>query len=56
VAFTSCLYLAAVPSRLIALNAVDLAIIGIYFVALLGIGFYLKGPVGKGRRLLPLGV
>ena len=48
-AFTVGLYLAAVPSRLIALNAVDLAIIGVYFVAVLGIGFYLKGQSATGE-------
>lgn len=31
------------PTRLISLNAVDIAIIAIYFVVVLAIGFYLKG-------------
>jgi SSS family solute:Na+ symporter len=46
---TLALYLAAVPSRLISLNAVDLAIIGIYFIAVLAIGFYLKGQSSTGE-------
>jgi SSS family solute:Na+ symporter len=35
-------------TRLISLNAVDLAIIAIYFVAVLAIGFYLKGRASTG--------
>lgn len=35
--------------RLIHLNAVDVAIIAIYFVAVLGIGFYLKGQAETGE-------
>ncbi len=35
--------------RLISLNAVDLAIIAIYFVFVLGIGFYLKGQSETGE-------
>src|SRR6266498_3571364 len=35
--------------RLIALNPVDLAIIVIYFAAVLGIGFYLKGQAKTGE-------
>src|SRR5579872_2021124 len=31
-----------VPSRLVSLSAVDLAIITLYFIAVIGIGFYLK--------------
>jgi hypothetical protein len=30
------------PNRLVALNGVDIAIIVIYFIAVLGIGFYLS--------------
>ena len=44
-----CLLLDATPSRLISLSGVDLAIIAIYFVAVLGIGFYLKGQAGTGE-------
>jgi len=36
------LILEAVPQRLMHLSPVDLCIIGLYFVAVLGIGFYLK--------------
>src|SRR5918992_5689529 len=36
------LLLQSAPSRLISLNFVDLLIIGIYFAAVLAIGFYLK--------------
>jgi SSS family solute:Na+ symporter len=36
-------------ARLIHLNPVDVAIIAIYFVAVLGIGFYLKGQSGTGK-------
>ena len=32
----------ASPSRLLSLSTVDLAIIGLYFIAVIGIGFYLK--------------
>jgi SSS family solute:Na+ symporter len=46
---TLALYLAAAPSRLISLSAVDLAIIVIYFIAVLGIGFYLKGQAHTGE-------
>ena len=41
--------MSAIPERLIHLNPVDLAIIAIYFVAVLGIGFYLKGQSGTGK-------
>ncbi len=41
--------LAAAPSRLISLNGIDIAIIAIYFVAVLAIGFYLKGQSGTGE-------
>jgi solute:Na+ symporter, SSS family len=44
-----CFLLDAAPSRLISLSGVDLAIIAIYFVAVLGIGFYLKGQAGTGE-------
>jgi SSS family solute:Na+ symporter len=37
------------PSRLISLNGVDLAVIVIYFVAVLAIGFYLKGQAETGE-------
>jgi solute:Na+ symporter, SSS family len=37
------------PSRLVSLNSVDVAIIVIYFVAVLGIGFYLKGQAETGE-------
>jgi SSS family solute:Na+ symporter len=46
---TLALYLATAPSRLISLSAVDLAIIVIYFAAVLGIGFYLKGQAETGE-------
>src|SRR6201993_2220125 len=36
------MFLAAVPERLVHLGAVDVAIIVIYFVFVLGLGFYLK--------------
>src|SRR6202142_2596274 len=36
------LFLQSVSSRLVSLSAVDLAIITLYFVAVIGIGFYLK--------------
>src|SRR4030081_858380 len=45
---TLCLFQNA-PSRLISLNGVDLAVIVIYFVAVLGIGFYLKGQAETGE-------
>ncbi len=40
--------LQAAPGRLIALNPVDIAIIAIYFAAVLAIGFYLKGRASTG--------
>src|SRR5512138_2197646 len=40
---------APAPSRLISLNGVDLTIIVAYFVAVLGIGFYLKGQAETGE-------
>jgi solute:Na+ symporter, SSS family len=39
----------ASPSRLISLSPIDIAIIAIYFVAVLGIGFYLKGMAETGE-------
>src|SRR5215813_7413558 len=36
-------------ARLISLNPIDIAIITIYFVAVLAIGFYLKGQSGTGE-------
>ncbi len=41
--------IAAAPTRLISLNGVDIAIIAIYFVAVLAIGFYLKGQSSTGE-------
>ncbi|MBS1871791.1 MAG: sodium:solute symporter family protein [Acidobacteria bacterium] len=41
--------LAAAPSRLISLAGIDIAIIAIYFLAVLAIGFYLKGQSGTGE-------
>src|SRR5689334_24890861 len=46
---TLALYLAAAPSRLISLSAVDLVIIIVYFAAVLAIGFYLKGQSKTGE-------
>jgi SSS family solute:Na+ symporter len=46
---TLALYLASASSRLINLSAVDLAIIVVYFVAVLAIGFYLKGQAETGE-------
>src|ERR1700738_3307413 len=43
------LFLHTAPSRLISLNGVDMAIIAIYFVAVLAIGFYLKGQTSTGE-------
>ena len=43
------LMLATAPERLIVLNPVDLAIIAIYFVAVLMIGFYLKERASTGE-------
>ena len=43
------LLLASAPTRLITLSGVDMAIIAIYFCAVLGIGFYLKGRSGTGE-------
>src|SRR5260221_6362535 len=36
------LLIANVPSKIVSLNSVDIAIIVLYFAAVLGIGFYLK--------------
>ena len=43
------LFLQAAPSRLISLNGVDIAIIVIYFAAVLAIGYYLKGQSETGE-------
>ncbi len=43
-----CLFLQTASARLIRLNWVDMAIIAIYFAAVLGIGFYLKGQAKTG--------
>src|SRR5690349_6044165 len=42
-------FAAAVPSRLISLSGVDIAIIAIYFLAVLAIGWYLKGQSETGE-------
>jgi SSS family solute:Na+ symporter len=42
-------------SRLISLSGVDMAIIAIYFVAVLAIGFYLKGQSGTGEDFFMAG-
>jgi SSS family solute:Na+ symporter len=39
----------AAPSRLVSLSGIDAAIIVIYFIAVLGIGFYLKGQTSTGE-------
>jgi solute:Na+ symporter, SSS family len=39
----------AAPTRLLSLSGVDLAIVAIYFIAVLAIGFYLKGKSGTGE-------
>ena len=44
-----CLLLDASPSKLISLSTVDLTIIAIYFVAVLWIGYYLKGQSETGE-------
>jgi len=48
---TNCIALLSIggAARLISLNGIDLAIIVIYFVAVLGIGFYLKGQAETGE-------
>src|ERR1700687_1132808 len=46
---TLCLLLNTAPSRLITLNGSDIAIIAIYFLAVLAIGFYLKGRSNTGE-------
>src|SRR6202158_1386366 len=46
---TLCLLLNTAPSRLITLNGSDIAIIAIYFLAVLAIGFYLKGQSSTGE-------
>ncbi len=40
--FLPAMLLASAPSRLLSLSSVDVVIIALYFVAVLGIGFYLK--------------
>ena len=42
-------FLQSTPSRLVSLNGVDIAIIVIYFIAVLAIGFYLKGQSETGE-------
>ena len=49
------LILEAVPQRLMHLSPVDMAIIVIYFVAVLGIGFYLKGSTNTGEEFFLAG-
>jgi solute:Na+ symporter, SSS family len=46
---------AGAPARLISLNGVDIAIIVLYFVAVLGIGFYLKGRTETGEDFFMAG-
>src|SRR5512141_1261605 len=43
-----CLLLEATPTRLLSLTPIDLAIIAIYFVAVLSIGLYLKKQTKTG--------
>jgi SSS family solute:Na+ symporter len=43
------------PSRLISLNGVDIAIIVLYFIAVLGIGVYLKGQAETGEGFFMAG-
>jgi SSS family solute:Na+ symporter len=43
------------PSRLISLNGVDIAIIVLYFIAVLGIGVYLKGQAQTGEDFFMAG-
>ena len=43
------LFLQTAPSRLISLYGVDMAIIVIYFAAVLAIGYYLKGQAETGE-------
>src|SRR3990172_9272398 len=43
------LLLQTAPSRLVSLSTVDLLIIGIYFLSVLAIGFYLKSRVSTGE-------
>ena len=47
--------LAAEPSRLISLGGVDIAIIAVYFVVVLIIGFYLKGQSSTGEDFFMAG-
>ena len=44
--------LAFVSTKLVQLSAVDVVIIVFYFALVLGIGFYLRGPVEHQRRFL----
>jgi SSS family solute:Na+ symporter len=50
-----CLYLQGAPSRLLALNPIDLTIIVLYFVLVLGIGFYLKRFANTGEGFFMAG-
>ncbi|MEK7754470.1 MAG: sodium/solute symporter, partial [Acidobacteriota bacterium] len=50
-----CFLLAAAPSRLIALNTIDMAIIAAYFVVVLLIGFYLRGLAKTGEDFFMAG-
>src|SRR6202158_3378060 len=52
---TLCLLLNTAPSRLITLNGSDIAIIAIYFLAVLAIGFYLKGQSNTGEDFFMAG-
>jgi len=45
----SLLLVGGTPSRLVSLSAVDVLIVAVYFVAVLGIGFYLKGHAQTGE-------
>jgi len=49
------LLLAAEPTRLISLGGIDIAIIAIYFVVVLIIGFYLKGQSSTGEDFFMAG-
>jgi SSS family solute:Na+ symporter len=50
-----CFAFAAAPSRLIALNTIDMAIIAAYFVVVLLIGFYLRGLAKTGEDFFMAG-
>ena len=47
--FLPAMFLASAPSRLLSLSGVDVVIIALYFVAVLGIGFYLKSFTKTGE-------